>query len=230
MKKNNYITENYVERLLNNKYTFFLDQKEYSLVSSKIKKNYYNIYKPYIDSEKVILYTDKIPKISLFEIKSYKELKHQDILGSILSLNISSNYLGDILISNNRYFFYIFDELKDFIKDNLIMIGNNKVSLEEYPIEYLENYEREYEKYEIIVSSNRIDNVLAKIVKTNRDRIIQKIKDKEIILNYEILDKPSYVLKENDIFSVRRVGKFKYIGIINHTKKDNLVISYLKYV
>ena len=110
------------------------------------------------------------------------------------------------------------------------MIGNNKVSLEEYPIEYLENYEREYEKYEIIVSSNRIDNVLAKIVKTNRDRIIQKIKDKEIIINYEILYKPSYVLKENDIFSVRRVGKFKYIGIINHTKKDNLVISYLKYV
>ena len=94
----------------------------------------------------------------------------------------------------------------------------------------MNNYERKYEKLSVIVASLRIDNVLSKIIGTNRDNIVEKIKNKEVIVNYEILNKNSYILHENDIFSVRKYGKYKYIGVINHTKKDNLVIEYLKYI
>ena len=110
------------------------------------------------------------------------------------------------------------------------MIGNNSVKLEEIDINYLSNYKRKYEEYKIIVSSLRIDNVISKIIKTNRDRVIDKIKNKEVILNYEIVNKNSILLKENDIFSIRRYGKYKFIGIEKSTKKDNYVIRYLKYI
>ena len=228
--KDIYKIDNSIEKIKNNKSTLFLDNSEFKKVISKLKKNEYKIYYPYKDSEKVILYTNNIPKISLFKIKSYNKLRHQDILGSILSLNISNNYLGDIIIDDDNYYFYIISDLKDFIKDNLVMIGKNKISLEELDLSALEEYKRKYEENELIVSSLRIDTVISRIIKTNRDKVIEKIKDKEVILNYEILSKNSYILKENDIFSIRKYGKYKFIGVINNTKKDNLVIKYLKYI
>ena len=230
MKTDIYKIDNSVEKLLNGKSTFFLDQKEYKLVTSHLKKKNYNVYLPYKDSEKVILYTTKIPKVCLFRIKSYEKLRHQDILGSILSLNISSSYLGDIIVLDDYSYFYILEELSDFIKNNLLFIKNNKIELEEIDISLMENFERKFEEYEKIVSSLRIDNVISKIIGTNRDEVLDKIKDKEIILNNEILTKPTYLLKENDTFSIRKVGKFKFVGIVNHTKKDNLIIKYLKYL
>ena len=230
MKQDIYKINNSIDRLLKGKSTLFLDAKEFKQVTSKLKKNNYKIYYPYEDSEKVILYTNEIPKISLIKIISYNKLKHQEILGSILGLNISSSYLGDIIIDEDNYYFYIFDELKDFILNNLIMIGNNSVKLEEIDFNYLSNYKRKYEENKIIVSSLRIDNVISKIIKTNRDKVIDKIKNKEIILNYEIVNKNSIILKENDIFSIRRYGKYKFIGIEKSTKKDNYIIKYLKYI
>lgn len=230
MKRDIYKINNSIDRLLNGKYTLFLDNKEFKDITSKLKKNQYNIYYPNISSEKVILYKDKTPNITLFKINSYNTLRHQDILGSILGLNISPSYLGDIIIDENNYYFYIFDELKEYIKENLTMIGNNSVKLEEIDINYLKNYERKYETHEIIVSSLRIDNVLSKIIKTNRENIITKIKNKEVILNYEIVTKNSNILKPGDIFSIRKYGKYKFDSIINNTKKNNLVIKYLKYI
>ena len=129
--KDIYKIDNSIERVINGRHTLFLDGKEFKLVKDRLKNKNYNIYYPYKSSEKVILYVDNIPKVSLFKINSYKELRHQDILGSILSLNVSSSYLGDIIIDDNNYYFYIMSDLSNFIKDNLISIGNSKITLEE---------------------------------------------------------------------------------------------------
>ena len=230
MKQDIYKIENSIEKVLNGKNTFFLYQNELKRVIQKLKKDNYKIYYPYKDSEKVILYFDTIPRVCLFKINSYEKIRHQDILGSILGLNISPNYLGDIIVDKENYYFYIFDGLKEYIKNNLTTIGRSSVILEEIDIDYLKDYERKYEEKNIIVSSLRIDNVLSKIIGTNREDILKKIKDKEVILNYDILVKPSYIIKENDIFSVRKFGKFKFISVVNYTKRNNYVILFLKYV
>ena len=52
----------------------------------------------------------------------------------------------------------------------------------------------------------------------------------KIILNVSVLTNKSYQLKDGDIFSIRGFGKFKYVGIIKKTKKDNLVLKVLKYI
>ncbi|MBE6158291.1 MAG: hypothetical protein E7159_00475 [Firmicutes bacterium] len=230
MKKDIYKIDNSIEKLLNNKHTLFLDQKELLDIKSKINKNKYNIYYPNKSSEKVILYKDNIPKISLYKINSYNPLKHQQILGSILSLNISPSYLGDIIKYKDEYYFYILSDLDNLIQEEFKYVGSNKITLDLVDVDYLKDYEREYETIEFIVSSPRIDNVIARLINTNRDKVIDLIKDKDVILNYQILTKNSYNLKENDIFSIRRYGKYKYMGIKNITKKDKIVVSVLKYL
>lgn len=230
MKRDIYKIDNSIEKLLNGKHTYFLDEKEYNEIKFKLKKYDYKIYMPYKSSEKVILYVNEEPNVSLFKVNSYEKLRHQDILGTLLGLNISSSYIGDIIIDNDNYYFYILSELKTFIKDNLNMIGKNYVTIEEIDLSILKDYERKYEEYQLIVSSLRVDNVISKIIKTNRGTILDKIKNKEIIVNYQVLTKSSYLLKENDIFSIRKYGKYKFIGVINSTKKENLIIKYLKYI
>ncbi len=230
MKYNIYKIDNSIEKLLKNKHTLFLDQRELNIIRSKLQKQDYNIFFVNKSAEKVILYKKNVPNVSLFKIKSYGKLRHQDILGSILGLNISSSYLGDIIIDQDNYYFYILSDLSDFIKDNLNMIGNNKVSLEMVNCDILKNYERKYEELELIVSSNRLDNVVAKIINTSRENVSKLIKEKKIVLNYNLLNKNSYYLKDNDIFSIGKYGKYKFIGIIKKTKRNKIIIKCLKYI
>lgn len=230
MKYEIYKINNNVERIKQGRNTLFLDGREFKLVTSKLKKDSYNIYYPYKDSEKVMLYTGKIPKIKLFKIYTVDKLRHQDILGSLFALNIDSCYFGDIVLYERYFYVYIALELADFIKDNLTIIGKSKVSLEEVPLSLLQNYKRKYEEHEIITSSLRIDAIVSNIINSSRKIAIDKINNKEVIVNYEIVSKNSYILKENDIFSIRRYGKYKFIGIVKSTKKDNYIIKYLKYI
>lgn len=109
------------------------------------------------------------------------------------------------------------------------MVKNSHIELELLDINDLKDYERSYEKIELIVSSNRIDTIISNISHTNRNNISDMIKKKEIILNYDFLKDPSYKLKENDTFSIKRIGKFKYNGILKNTKSNHLIIEILKY-
>ena len=230
MKSDVYKINNAVEKIKTGKNTQFLDGKELKIVTGKLKKNEYNIYYPYKDSEKVMLYTGKVPKVKLFKIYTVENIRHQDILGSLFSLNIDSSYFGDIVLFNGYYYVFVSKDLALYLKDNLKMVGNKKVSLEEVDLSVLDNYERKYEEKEIIVSSLRIDNIISGIINTSRKVALDKIKNKEVVVNYDVMNKNSYILKENDIFSIRRYGKYKFVGIVKSTKKNNFIVRYLKYI
>ena len=230
MKSDVYKINNAVEKIKMGKNTQFLDGRELKIVTGKLKKNEYNVYYPYKDSEKVMLYTGKVPKVKLFKIYTVENIRHQDILGSLFALNIDSSYFGDIVLYNDYYYVFVSEDLALYIKDNLKMIGNKKVSLEEVDLSVLDNYERNYEEKEIIVSSLRIDNIISGIINTSRKVALDKIKNKEVIVNYGVMNKNSYIIKESDIFSIRRYGKYKFVGIVKSTKKNNFIVRYLKYI
>ena len=225
-----YNTKKNIDKVKRGSHTFFLDPTEANLVKSKLKKDEYNIYETYPECNKVILYSDIKPKVKLYQIKSKIPLRHQDILGTLFSLNITNEMFGDIIVDNNNYYLYILDHIDNYIKTNLLFIRNCEIELEEKDIDYLSSYQQKYEENKIIVSSLRIDTIIARITNTNRGSVIDKIKNKEILVNYNVLTKNSYILKENDIFSIRKFGKYKFIGIEKTTKKDNYIIKYLKYI
>ena len=58
----------------------------------------------------------------------------------------------------------------------------------------------------------------------------EKIQNKEVILNFEMLKNSNYYLNDGDVFSIRRYGKYKFKGIVKMTKKQNYVIEYWKYI
>ena len=224
-----YIVDKNVEKIINGKYTFFFDSMLQKLVKSKLKKYKYNIYIPYKDSEKVIFYNDIKPSLILYEIKCNNILKHQDIIGTLFSLGIDPCMYGDILIIDNKYYIYVLDIISNYLVNNLTMINNKRVELVNKDINILKDYERKYEELEFVVSSERIDTIISSIIHCNRENVSKLIKDKCILVNYDS-PKSSYNLKSGDILSIRKYGKYKYVGIINKTKKDNYVVLVNKYI
>lgn len=223
------IEKNY-NKLMKNQPTFFLDPKEQMELKGKLRKGEYKIYYPYPDSEKVIYYKEKLPGIILYKIKSPIPLKHQDILGTMFSLQISNEMFGDIVIDNGNYFIYVLKLFQNYFETNFVSVKNTYIELEEVNIDYLKDYLRKYDKLEFIVSSNRIDTIICRILNISRSGIDEKIKNKEIIHNYDFLKNPSTKLKENDTFSIRKIGKFKYMGIVKETKSNNIIVSIYKYI
>ena len=224
-----YFVKKNVDRIYDGNCTDFLDIRMQDLVRRKIKIDY-NIFSPFEESEKVIYYTLKEPKVVLYEIKSKEKLRHQEIMGSIFSLNLDETLFGDIVIDNDRYFVYLFESIENYFINNFTTVGNNKITLEKLDINYLKNYKRKYEEIEIISTSERIDTIVSRLTNINRKEITDKIKNEEIIVNASPIKNNSYILKKGDIFSIRRFGKYKYLGIIKTTKKDNLIVSIYKYI
>lgn len=229
-KKEYFIIEKNVNKIIDNKNTNFLDPSILSKVVSKLKGYDYQIYYPYKESDKVILYTNNLPKIRLLEIISYDKLSHRQILGSLFGLNIDSELFGDIIIDNNHYYIMVMDSIYDLIIKDYNMVGNSYVKLRELPINTIENYRRKYEEIDLIVSSTRIDTVIAKLIGASRDLVKKKFQDNCVILNHEVCTKINYNLNVNDTFSIRKYGKYKYNGIIKTSKKDNYIIKVYKYI
>ncbi len=222
--------EKNLNRLYNDQATFFLDSKSCEKLKSKLKDFNYKIYYPYPDSEKVIFYTKELPKVILYKIKSKIKLKHQDILGTMFSLQISNEVFGDIIIDNDSYYIYILELFQNYFESNFKSVKNSSVELEKLDLDFLKNYRKQYEEIQIIASSNRIDTVISRVINTSRNQVEEKFKNKEILYNNDILKSLSVKLKESDTFSIRRIGKFKYNKIIKNTKNNNYIISIYKYI
>jgi RNA-binding protein YlmH len=136
---------------------------------------------------------------------------------------------GDIVRKDNNAYIYMLPSIKYYILYNFKDYNRKIQDIEEIDIESLNDYEINYEEKEIIVSSLRIDNVISNLLGFSRKELTDKFKDKEVILNYEVITKYTTNLKGGDIFSVRRFGKFKFESIKKETKKGGLVIVIKKY-
>ena len=87
-KKDYYNIEKNKDKIIKGNYTNFLDPSTLNKVLSKLKGYEYNIYYPYKECEKVIIYTKEKPKIKLLEIISFEKLTHREIMGSLYNQNI----------------------------------------------------------------------------------------------------------------------------------------------
>lgn len=230
MKQDKYSIEKWIDQLQNNKHTGFLDQHDQNILIPILNKNKikYKIYEPYKDADHIIIYKEEIPKIDILKIECKHPLKHNEILGSIYNLNIQKEYFGDILISNQEYYVLCLPQMTEYIKHHLIKISKYTVNTTKVEKD-ISTYQKEYTTHQLITNSLRIDNIISKITNLSRNDVIKKIHQKEVILNGEILTNKSKELKENDTFSIRKFGKYRYIETNKITKKNNLIIKYIKY-
>lgn len=189
----------------------------------------YKIFYLYKESEKLIVYNEDVD-ITLFEIESKTLLTHSQILGSLFSHNLDDSMFGDIVITNDKYYIAVVNKLKNYFINNFNMVGKNKIKLHEVSLDQVKDFIPKYKELKISISSLRIDNVISKVIPTSRTISKELIDNDKVFINYEVLSNKNYSLKENDIFSIRGVGKFKLVNIRDLTKNNKYQIVIKKYI
>lgn len=224
--RNNFFIENMVQKVSRGGSTSFLTLEESHQVLSILRKKKINhqIFKPFEECEKTIIYQNNFPKVNLYEILSKEPLKHSDILGALYPLQIDFHYFGDIIAGSKSYI-YLLEDLENYIINTLTYVGKQKISFKRIDLDTLSTYQREYEEISYPIASPRIDLVFSKITHINRSKIYSFLHQKEIIVNENYISKSSYLLKEGDLFSIRKYGKYKVEEIIK-TKNNHRI--YLK--
>ena len=154
-------------------------------------------------------------------------VRHPEVLGSLFQIGLHTNTIGDIVVEDNEFYFTNLTRLNSFVEDNLVNIGKQKVTLNK--IDIISLTKERYQKITIVVNSMRLDTVISRLANISRNGALEKLKNKEIFVNFQEVMKPTYLLKEQDILSIRRVGKFKIGKILQETRKNKILLEIKKY-
>ena len=152
------------------------------------------------------------------------ELTHRDFLGSLMGLGIRREVLGDIIISENCGFLFCLDTIADYILENLTQVKHTTIECK-ITDEIPQNALPQPENIELIVSSERLDVIVAAVYNLSRSKALPYFEHERVFINGKVERRASAVANMGDKISVRGFGRFIYNGVLRHTKKERLVIS-----
>ncbi|MHA6258631.1 YlmH family RNA-binding protein [Sporosarcina sp. CAU 1771] len=225
-----------VEDTYSPKLTGFLDPRQRFIVESLAAGSgllfeAYGVF-PEAERVRVLIYPEYyVPEpndyqITVFKVKyasKFLSMDHKDVLGSMMSLGIERSKFGDIRIGEDEVQFAVANELKDYMTANFTSIGKAKVTVEKLSsLEALIILDDVWTESLYIVSSLRLDTVIAAIVNMARQKATQLIHTEKVKVNWTVRNQPAYELFESDILSIRGSGRFKVIAIEGRTKKDKI--------
>ena len=76
----------------------------------------------------------------------------------------------------------------------------------------------------------RVDSIVSELAKTSRRKAEDIINEGRVFVNYENVMKTTKQIKENDIITIRRIGKFKLEKIDGKTRNDRVKIILNQYI
>ncbi len=214
--------------------TDFLDPYETHLAQSILNSFpdiSYCVSGGYKDAERniIVLWPDYLNYSHEMEaIKSFKltyaneELSHKDFLGSLLSLGIIREKIGDILVHKDHAYIILKKEISDFIMYNLEKIKNQRVNISQVGLDQIEVAEIKYKEIQVFVSSLRLDSLISASYNLSRKDSLNIIEAQQVKVNWELIDKPAREVKPGDIISVRRYGRLKLEGVIGYSKRGRV--------
>lgn len=156
----------------------------------------------------------------------FKKLSHSDVLGTLMHLGIERDFLGDLIVDSKRILIFCKKSLSDYLIQELQMIGRCPVFFQR--LEDVEITEPAYEVLQINCASLRMDAVVAQLAHCSRGESIKKIHQGFVKLNDVVLEE-NRQLCNNDFVSIRRVGRFQFKEAVAKTRKNRLVLRFLKF-
>lgn len=180
------------------------------------------------------LYYDYEYPVRIIEIrpqnkKFAEELTHRDYLGAVMNLGIERCKLGDIIVEKGRALLFVKEEMAEYIAEHLTQIRHTSVTTT-FTSEFDSDYEPDYEELKGTVPSIRLDTVLSVAYPLSRSKLTSLIESARVFVNGKLITSNGYRLKENDMISVRKMGRIAYMGILSETKKGRYLISVRKYI
>lgn len=159
------------------------------------------------------------------------DLSHRDYLGSILGLGIERAFIGDIVVNEDGAVCFVDDTIADYIESQLIQVSKTNVKVEVVELsQHGTETQKPTKQKRITVSSLRLDGIISSVLQVSRGVSQELIKKEKVNVNWEVVTNTSFQLKEGDMVSARKYGRFRVGEIGGMTKKDRIVLEIHIYI
>lgn len=181
-----------------------------------------------ITKEEEIAFPIACIRVEPINQKFSDSLNHRDFLGAVLNLGLDRGKIGDIIIEDNKGTIFTHTTISPFITEQLTKVKHTMVSC---TIIEQKDFHFQPKFTEILgtVSSVRLDSILSVAFKSSRSSLTGLIEGGKVFVGGKQILSNSYTLKENDIVSVRGMGKFVFAGTSYQTKKGRYSVKVLLY-
>lgn len=171
--------------------------------------------------------------IKLIKIKSkskFSSVSHRDFLGSIMALGVKREKFGDLILQEDICYVAVFEEITDYLVDNLIKVKNSPCSLELLDELHEEMPTHKYEYLNVLSTSLRLDCVVSSICNISRNKSEELIRQGKVQVNYFSELGRDVLLNLNNIIVIRGYGKFVINNTIGTTGSGRLKLQIKKYI
>ncbi len=161
----------------------------------------------------------------------FNQLTHAQIMGTLLNqLGIKRSVLGDILVQNGKAQLVVESSLVSYLMTSVQKIGRASVSLKEVPFQELLTQEQDYQTMDVLVSSMRLDKLIATVLKLSRQEAVKLIVSDRVKVNYANVGRTAELLAIDDMVSVRGFGRFTIIQENGLTKNGKIKLTIEKLI
>lgn len=227
-------------------YTDFLNEKEQRVIEKNVKLENAFFYGVNENADRKILVfypeklTEELVRKSLKSVLSGIRIilkndqignyEHKNYLSALIKIGIDRGKIGDILVDDYGADIIAFDMNKEFIIQSLSELTRfRKANIDVIPIDDIKQKIDRFEESTIIVSSMRIDNIVAELAGCSRTNADEYINSEKVFVNYETALKVSKTIFKGDIVTIRGKGKFRIDGLVRNTRNNRFVIKVNKY-
>lgn len=218
-------------------YLGFLDLREQAaarlMLPSLVDVDRYAFYGGYPEAERCLL--SIIPAYCSAEASDYplcavafryrtqKTLTHRDVLGTLMSLGIRRDAVGDILCGEGLSVVFLRSDVSRYVCDHVDRIGGEGVKT-------IANYDGElplsveYESIRETVASPRLDSVVKALIRCSRENAAELIRVGSVSIDHRPMESVSAMVTENATISVRGYGRYVIYQIGPETKKGRLTL------
>lgn len=157
-------------------------------------------------------------------------LKHKDFLGSLTSLGIKREKMGDLILKQDNCYVPIYEDLYEYVNMNLNHIAKAPCRIENVHLKTQVIPEFNFEEKCIIVSSNRVDSIVASLCNISRNRALNLIESSKVFVDYDEVNSKNKEIHKDSIITIRGYGKFKMDSLVGETAKGRIKILFKKFI
>ncbi len=159
----------------------------------------------------------------------FARLSHRDVLGSIMSLGVEREYVGDIIATKELAKIVVDKKMADYFLKNLTHIGEASVSVSLGEPDSIAPKEERVKEIRATVASLRIDSIAAAGFGMSRSKAADEIKAEKLKLNWQSVKNAAQSIKEGDVLSMRGRGRLEVAEVRGLTKKGRTAVLLRRY-
>lgn len=173
---------------------------------------------------------DQYPVVCLHSrfASKFCSVSHRDLLGSFMALGLTRSCAGDMIIAGTDIYLFAHAQTADFIAQSMTSAG--KAPLEFHALDRTpEMPEPEGTRFSVVVSSLRLDGVLAAAYRLSRSEAAESIRAGLVRVNHLPCDRVDAPLTEGALLSMRGKGRVRLLSVDGTTRKQRIGITLFRY-